>query len=140
MALHGMVRGAVPSTKVSLAVYLDDVSLVSSDHALLLRSFAAVHCFMESWKVCLNVDKTQLLLSTVARRDWPEVFAGAEVLGSAKLLGVEVGPSLSGKVIQERLKQCLIIGFQALDLSYRAWSAELETGWVGRARNGQDPL
>eukprot|EP00971_Amphidinium_carterae_P177988 3529856-Amphidinium_carterae.1 len=89
MALHGMVRGAVPSPEVTLAVYLDDVSLVSSDHALLLRSFAAVHCFMDAWKVCLNVDETQLLLSSTARRDWPAVFAGAEALGSAKLLGVE---------------------------------------------------
>eukprot|EP00971_Amphidinium_carterae_P090631 1794105-Amphidinium_carterae.1 len=50
---------------------------------------------MEAWKVCLNVEKTQLLLSTAARRDWPEVFAGSEVLRSAKLLGVEVGPHLS---------------------------------------------
>eukprot|EP00971_Amphidinium_carterae_P152466 3021546-Amphidinium_carterae.1 len=71
MALHGMVRGAVPSPEVTLAVYLADVSLVSSNHALLLRSFAAVHCFMDAWKVCLNVDKTQLLLSSTARRDWP---------------------------------------------------------------------
>eukprot|EP00971_Amphidinium_carterae_P133812 2650680-Amphidinium_carterae.1 len=60
---------------------------------------------MDAWKVCLNVDKTQLLLSSSARRDWPAVFAGAEALGSAKLLGVEVGPHLSGKVIQERLNQ-----------------------------------
>eukprot|EP00971_Amphidinium_carterae_P028693 564889-Amphidinium_carterae.1 len=108
MALHGMVRAAVPSSNVTLAVYLDDVSLISSDHALLLRSFAAVHSFMEAWKVCLNVEKTQLLLSTAARRDWLEVFAGSEVLGSAKLLGVEVGPHLCGKVIQARLTQCLI--------------------------------
>eukprot|EP00971_Amphidinium_carterae_P281913 5596247-Amphidinium_carterae.2 len=108
MALRGVVRAAVPSLQVSLTVYLDDVSIASSDHALLLRCFAAAQCFMDSWKVCLNVDKTQLLLSTCARVEWPEVFAGVEVLGSAKLLGVEIEPVLSGGVLRDRLEQCLV--------------------------------
>eukprot|EP00971_Amphidinium_carterae_P262531 5207550-Amphidinium_carterae.2 len=108
IALRNMVRRVVPSDEVTLAIYLDDISFSSASPALLLRCFAAAQCFLDLWKVLLNVNKTVLLLSARAKENWPTVFGDICPTDSSKLLGVEIGPVLTGSVLVERLEQCLV--------------------------------
>eukprot|EP00971_Amphidinium_carterae_P144423 2862191-Amphidinium_carterae.1 len=66
-------------------------------------ALAASEAFMLSWNIQLNVSKTTLVLSRAAREQWPPEFCGVPHLASVRLLGVEVGPSPTGFLMNDRM-------------------------------------
>eukprot|EP00971_Amphidinium_carterae_P134612 2667964-Amphidinium_carterae.1 len=54
IAMHGVIRCALPQPELTLAIYLDDVTFMSADPSLLLRALAASEAFMLSWNIQLN--------------------------------------------------------------------------------------
>eukprot|EP00971_Amphidinium_carterae_P301646 5992932-Amphidinium_carterae.1 len=105
--MHGVIRCALPQPELTLAIYLDDVTFLSADPSLLLRALAASEAFMLSWNIQLNVSKTTLVLSKAARENWPPEFCGVPHLTSVRLLCVEVGPSPTGFLMNDRMSVAL---------------------------------
>eukprot|EP00971_Amphidinium_carterae_P252973 5022328-Amphidinium_carterae.2 len=107
IALHGVIRSVLPQKELTLAMYLDDVTFLSADPSLLLKALFVSESFMSSWHIQLNVSKTTLVLSQAAREQWPKEFCNVPHLASVRLLGVEMGPSPTGFLMQTRIDTAL---------------------------------
>eukprot|EP00971_Amphidinium_carterae_P203974 4047728-Amphidinium_carterae.1 len=94
--MHGVIRSVLPQKELTLAIYLDDVTFLSSEPSLFLKALA-VSEFPSSW--CLAID--------VARQQWPPEFCNVPHLHSVRLLGVEVGPGPSGSLMPDRIDTAL---------------------------------
>ena len=99
---------AIPPQIGHLTVYLDDLSMLSSQKAALETAMGYTQVFLDFWKVELNAAKSRLLANEVAQQSELPNAVVRDLDNRQGLLGAPAGMEVEEAMLQKRVTQAQI--------------------------------